>query len=215
MYLDSKDFQTVWALAHNWTGFDPEQTDPANLPQEIKDSIHRLLSAIWRQGLTGRTKRFAIFMDESFLSFVMDFKHFLRFYKCIKRGVFDKDYLNSIYVRRPEVIAFCEKEYLTVPPIWRIEELVQHMPIEEQDDENQGWYEELSDPRKRRVGCLEVAKRLWAMNQNLSYEQVYHHPDMRKYGNPGCFSFNAFKKWARPIASEFAKKGGRPKTSSD
>ena len=23
MYLDSKDYQTVWRLAHNWVGLDP------------------------------------------------------------------------------------------------------------------------------------------------------------------------------------------------
>jgi len=46
MYLDSKDFQTIWKLAHNWTGYDPDVTDPQALPQEVQEVIHRMMASI-------------------------------------------------------------------------------------------------------------------------------------------------------------------------
>lgn len=216
MYLDSKDYQTIWSLAHSWTGYDSDATDPQALPQEVQDVIYRMMAAIFRNGLPARTKRFLIFMDESLFTFIVDFRHYVRFYKCLHSDVFDKSYLKSLYVRRPNVLAWCEKEYLDPPPIWRISgPNTSAAQPDESDDENQGWYDELTEPRKRRAGCLEVAKRLWAINPNQTYEQVYNHQDMKKYGNPSSFSFNAFKKWARACAPDYAKNGGRRKESVD
>ena len=216
MYLDSKDFQTVWNLAHNWTGDDPESTDPQALSQEVKESIYRIMAAIFRSDLPARTKRFPIFEDESFFTFVFDFGHLLRFRKCLRNDTFDKHYLNSIYVRRPGVLAWCEKEYLDPPPIWRLNGQTPPASVpDESDDENQGWYDDLTEQRKHRVGCLEVAKRLWTIDPGQTYVQIYSHPDMKKYGNPSSFSLDAFKKWSRPFASDYAKSGGRRKESEN
>jgi hypothetical protein len=45
MYLDSKDYQTVWQLAHNWTGADPDKNSTDEIPTELKEAIHRLMHA--------------------------------------------------------------------------------------------------------------------------------------------------------------------------
>lgn len=216
MYLDSKDYQTVWNLAHNWAGIDPDSTDSQVLPQEIQQSIHRIVSAMVRGDLPARTKWFGIFIDDSFFTFLFDFRHYRRIHKCLHGDVFDKPYLNSIYVRRPGVLAWCEKEYLDPPPIWRLNEgATPTLVADELDDENQGWYDDLTDQRKRRVGCLEMAKKLWTLDPDQTYAKIYNHPDMKKYGNPSSFSLEAFKKWSRPFASEYAKSGGRRKETSN
>ncbi|BBJ24598.1 hypothetical protein W01_25250 [Candidatus Nitrotoga sp. AM1P] len=49
MYLDSEDYQTVWQLAHNWVGANPEISDPDLFSDELKHSIHRLMSAAINQ----------------------------------------------------------------------------------------------------------------------------------------------------------------------
>jgi hypothetical protein len=40
MFLDdSSNFLTVWRLAHNWVGADPEASDPNALPDELRHTI--------------------------------------------------------------------------------------------------------------------------------------------------------------------------------
>jgi len=66
MYLDSKDYQTVWQLAHNWVGADSEKSDPLQLSDELKHSIHRLMSAAINQTIPSRTMRISGHRDRSF-----------------------------------------------------------------------------------------------------------------------------------------------------
>ena len=38
MYIDTKDFQTVWQLAHNWAYVDPNKSDLSSLSPELVQS---------------------------------------------------------------------------------------------------------------------------------------------------------------------------------
>lgn len=213
MYVESDDFQTVWNLGHNWTSLDPDSTDLNNLPKDLKFAIQRILAAILRDDLPARGKKLAIFNDDSIFTFAFDFRHFYRIYKCIHRDVFNKAYLNSIYVKRAPVLDWCKKEYLDPPPCWQIEDkklIEDDSAYDSSDDENEGWYNDLSDRRKKRVACLEMAKKLWLINPEQTYEEIYNHQTMKQFGNPNIFSLEAFKKWSRPFSSEYAKIGGRP-----
>ena len=64
MYLDTKDFQTIWRLAHNWVGADPETSDPARLSIELKEVILRLMHASLNQVISVRTRNRAFFFEE-------------------------------------------------------------------------------------------------------------------------------------------------------
>lgn len=76
MYLDNtKEFQTVWRLTHNWVGADPDKSNPLALSTELKEVIHRLMHAILNQVIPVRTKNRAFFIEESFLATVIDFVH--------------------------------------------------------------------------------------------------------------------------------------------
>lgn len=207
MYLESYDYQTIWGLAHNWTGDDPDTTDPQNVPEEIRLHIHRLASAVFRRGLPARHKRFALFIDDSFFTMVVDFRHFVRFYKCIHSNQFDKAYLSRIFIKRSDVLHWCQKEFLTPPPLWNSEN--QSINKAETEDDGQGWYEELTVLRRQKVGNLEIAQKLWQQNPSLTYQEIYEHPAMKEYGTQGAFTFNAFKKAARRYAPEEITRGGR------
>lgn len=212
MYLDSKDFQTVWRLAHNWVGADADSSDPVSLSPELKDAIHRLMSAAINRAIPIRTRRFIIFMDDSAISLMLDFLHLRRFWKCLRKDVFDKAYLDSIYMKRSDVLRWCQNEFLPPPPIWRVQDA--HVSVSSHDsdeDEPADWYNDLTEKRKLRIACLEMAKKLWRINPEQSYEEVYRHPIMKQYGNPEVFSLSAFKRWARPFAPDAAKTGGKPK----
>ncbi len=216
MYLDSNDYQTVWRLAHNWVDADPDQSNPDALSDELKNSIHRLIHAAMNRALPSRTKRFVLLMDDSFLSLVFDFHHFRKFRRCLRADEFDKAYLESIYLKRGDVLRWCQSEFLAPPPIWQVtipstlksDERPNELE-DDADDDKDKWYEKISERRKQRITCLEIAKQLWKENPELSYREVYSHPTMTRYGYGASFTFETFKKWARPFASEYAKQGGK------
>jgi hypothetical protein len=214
MYLDSEDFQTIWQLAHNWVGTDPDQTDPnAPLP-ELKDAIHRLMSAAYSRTISIRTRRFAVFMDESFFTLITDFPHYRKFWKCLRHDEFNKAYLDSIYVKRGDVLRWCQNEFLSPPPIWQLAE-IENSPAsrnankEDEEEEDSSWYDVLTEKRKQKVACLEMARALWKINPKQTYAEIHQHPIMKMYCTPSVFSLRAFKKWSGRYASEYAKNGGR------
>jgi adenylate kinase family enzyme len=212
MYLDSNDYQTVWNLAHKWANSDPESNEIDKFPEEVKLNIHRITAAIFRNQLPARNKKRVILIDNSLLAWLIDFRHFKILRACINNDFFDKSYLNSIYVRRTHVISWCEKEYLPVPYIWdnKSQTVIANSEYDSSDDENDNWYNDLTERRKNRVACLELAKKLWKISPNKSYEQIYNDPTMKQFGNPNVFSLESFKKWARPFAPDQIKEGGRP-----
>lgn len=212
MFLDSKDFQTVWQLAHNWVNADPDASDPNALSVELKEAIHRLMAAAINRTLPIRTRRFKIFMDDSAFTVISDFHHFRKFLKCLRQDLFDKTYLNSLYLNRSDVLRWCQSEFLTPPPIWKLEQ-ISGAAHEESDDENAQWHKRLTDRQRRVITCLEIAKRIWKDNPALSYEDVYNHPDMIHQDKPRTFTLDSFKKWTREFAPEAAKAAGRRKES--
>lgn len=211
MYLDNKDFQTVWQLAHNWVNADPEKSDCNALSAELKEVIHRLMSAAFNRTISVRTRRMAFFNDDTFLSIIFDSHHFTKFWKCLRSDVFNKAYLDTIYLKRGDVLRWCQNEFLLPPPIWQTaiaNTLASHELTDDSDDDKDNWYDKVSPRRKQRIACLEIAKQLWKDNPELSYEQVHLHPIMTHYGYGASFTKDTFKKWARPFASDFAKKTG-------
>jgi hypothetical protein len=196
-------------LAHNWAKTDPEKSDCNALSAELKAIIHRLMSAALNRNISIRTRRMTFFIDDSFLSIVFDLHHFKRFLKCLRKDEFNKAYLDTIYLKRGDVLRWCQNEFLLPPPIWQttIADISTSNEItDDSDDDKDNWYDKLSERRKQRITCLEIAKQLWKDNPELSYEQVRLHPIMTHYGYGASFTKDTFKKWARPFASDFAKK---------
>lgn len=75
---NSPDFKTVWQLAHDWIGADPDKTDPNAISPELRTAIHRLMHAMSGREISARWKGWRIFIDDSFISSVFDFFHYLR-----------------------------------------------------------------------------------------------------------------------------------------
>ncbi|QOJ23018.1 MAG: hypothetical protein HRU78_04650 [Gammaproteobacteria bacterium] len=211
---NSPDFKTVWQLAHNWIEADPDKTDPTAISTELRIAIHRLMHAMSTKEITARWKGLRIFRDDSFLSSVFDLYHDFKFYRCLRNNRFDKHYLDNLYAKRNEVINWCiDVARLDPPSCWAAISL-QTSQSTETDEENKNWYDELTERRRKKTGCLELAKKLWEENPDQSYDQIYNHPIMKQYGNPSVFTKDSFQDWAKEHASEFAKKGGRRKKST-
>lgn len=209
MYLNGNDYQTVWGLAHAWAEKDGKESDPANLPLEVRENIFRILVAIRNKIITARTKRRLILVDDdSFMDFLYELPHYRRINRCLKDDLFDKDYLDSLHVWRPEVLGWCENHRLPIPPIWNPSELAFAQPLVDNNDNH--WYENLTPRMKSIVAALHIADRLWKENESLSYSDIYSHPDMVKFNKPPIFnSLDSFREWAKRVAPVKAKQRGR------
>lgn len=119
MFLDDDDYRTVWQLAHDWTGQDSRNNASIDPAPETKQVIHRILIAIRSKLISVRTISSIIFEDDSFWFFVFDIPHYLKFKACLRKNRFDKKYLDSLYVWRPEVIRWCENDRHPIPPCWQ------------------------------------------------------------------------------------------------
>ena len=128
-----------------------------------------------------------------------------------RKKPFDKAFLDQLYLMRSEVLHWCEKEFREPPACWMPQGMKSSNaePAQEASDDNDGWYEKITQPRRDKVACLEVAKHLWEQNPELSYEQVRLHPVMVQAGLRYVFTNKNFKRWAHPVAPDEAKRGGR------
>lgn len=119
MFLDGEDFKSVWQLSHNWVGEDPNETDVNAISSKLKTAIHRLMHAMINHEISARPRAGRIFEDNSLWTFVFDFIHYWRFYRCLRKDKFNKDYLDNLFVKRYEVIHWCtDVALLDLPPCW-------------------------------------------------------------------------------------------------
>ena len=217
---NNPDFKTIWQLAQDWAGEKSDQTDPNAISPKLRLDIDRLMRAIGSKEISARWKGHRIFIDDSFLTFIFDFRHAIKFYQWLMHNKFSKDYLDNLYVKRNEVIIWCDKVALIdPPPCWSHKKLatidyVNSEPVDP-DDENNSWYHKITERRRQRVVCIELAKQLWESNPNLSYEEMQKHPIMRQFGYSSTFSSKSFRKLVRDVASEFAQSPGAPTKSKE
>lgn len=212
---NNPDFKTVWQLAHDWAGEKSDQTDPNAISPELRIAIDRLIRAMGSREISARWKGNKIFMDDSFFTFIFDFRHFIKFYRWLMHNKFSKDYLDNLYVKRNEVITWCDKvALLDPPPCWSHKKFTSIDSVNSEqidpDDENNGWYEKITERRRQRVVCIELAKQLWKKYPGLTYEEMYEHTTMKELGYSAKFNFQNFRKLVRPVASEPAKMPGAP-----
>ncbi|MCE7914886.1 MAG: hypothetical protein DYH15_09470 [Nitrosomonas sp. PRO4] len=217
---NNPDFKTVWQLAHDWAGEKSDQTDPTAISPKLWIAIDRLIRAIGSKEISGRWKGHRIFIDDSFLTFIFDFRHAIKFYRWLMHNKFSKDYLDNLYVKRNEVIIWCDKvALLEPPPCWSHKKLaaIDHVNSElvDPDDENNNWYERITERRRQRVVCIELAKQLWQKNPSLSYEEMQSHPIMKEFGYSSTFSTKPFRNLVRIVASEPAQSPGAPTKSKE
>ncbi|PTQ85111.1 hypothetical protein [Nitrosomonas ureae] len=154
-------------------------------------------------------------MDNSFLSSIFDLYHTVKFYQCFRKNKFDKAYLDSLYIKRNEVLSWCKNViYLDPPPCWVLKTISSNdditAEVEDTDDENNGWYDKITKRRRQRIVCIELAKQLWEQYPGISYEEMHRHPTMEQLGYSSTFSFKSFKNLVRSVASEPAQLPGAP-----
>jgi hypothetical protein len=210
-----QEFLSLWVIAHAWEDLDPQATDTSNIPQSIRERLDMLMLAFMREELSIRQINGYRLLGHRWIHIFLGLnKSFNRLANNLfRKHSLEIEFIDQLFVKRSELLRWCEKEYLEPPACWAPSSSFKAPHVEHVEDSNEeedeSWYDKLTQQRRERVACLEVAKFLWEQNPDLKYEQVRLHPAMKQAGLSHVFNAKTFKKWARNVASEEAKRGGR------
>jgi hypothetical protein len=212
-----REFLSMWDIAHEWEGIDASSNDPNSPPEEIRHWLHKLILGYFRKELSLRkTNGYRVLPDDIHLFLINLNRYRERLAACLFKGIYQPELLHGTFVMRSEILAWCDKEYIDPPTCWTLAPQRENATTNDSDSEYDldGWYGRITDQRKQKVACLELAKRLWQQDRSRSYEEVRMHPLMIQTGFHTVFSPDTFKKWAREFAPQEAKQGGRRSASS-
>lgn len=215
-FLNTEDFESLWAASFRWLGMDPQNFDSAEPPDQVKQITFRLIRGFYTGDVLLRRQSGYKVPYEPILFFIMDVNPWRKqLWECQAKGRFDKVFLSSLYIERSNILSWCEKIRIDFPSFWAPAEATAAISSPDEDDDKDGWYERLTEQRRRKVACLELARHLWKQDRYLLYEAVRTHTLMKEAGLHSVFTPDTFKKWSREFAPEEAKQGGRrPQTST-
>lgn len=203
---DNPDFKTIWQLAHDWAGEKSDQTDPAAISSELRLAIDRLIRAIGSKEISGRWKGYRIFIDESFLSTIFDLRHYIRFFIWVRLNRFSKNYLDNLYVKRNEVITWCDTILLLdPPPCWMSKHLFDKQ-ISAKETKSYRPANETED----RIRCQAIASALWELDPAIHPVHMAQSTIMQRFGNGRDYSEETIKDWIKNVNPQKKRKKGAP-----
>lgn len=211
MHLDENpDYETIWKLAHNWADVDPEESDENTLSPELKQYVHRLLEAVDRQDISVRNNFRKIFVDESFISFIADFFHVIKIKSHLKSNKSNKIYLDSLYVKRSEVLNWCINDArLDPPPCWAPKQLANEK-LTNTNTKNYRPVNEIED----RIRCQVIAGTLWELDPTIHPNHIARSKILQRIGNGGQYEIETVTDWIAQIdpQKDYRKPGRPPKS---
>lgn len=206
MYLDDNpDYKTVWQLAHHWADLDPEKTDTSEIPPTLREHIIRLVMAIRNRVITVRTRNGVVFEDNSIIAFFEDIPHYLKTRICLSWGVFNKSYLDSLYVKREEVIDLCINSYCDFPPCWTPKRL----PYESVARKETKNYRP-ADENEDRIRCQAIASALWELDHAIHPIHMVRSKIIQQLGNGRTYDDETIKEWIKSVDPQKKRKKGAP-----
>ncbi|MER0171410.1 MAG: hypothetical protein DU489_12545 [Nitrosomonas sp.] len=203
---NNPDFKSIWQLAHDWAGEESNQTNPAAISSELRLAIDRLIRAIGSKEISARWKGRRIFIDDSFLSFIFDFWHAIKFYRWLIHNKFSKDYLDNLYVKRNEVIIWCDKILLlNPPPCW----MSKH-PLGEQISAKETKNCRPANETEDRIRCHAIASALWELDPAIHPAHMVQSTIMQRFGNGRDYNEGTIKDWIKSADPHKKRKKGPP-----
>ncbi|MBX3617030.1 hypothetical protein [Nitrosomonas sp.] len=203
---NNPDFKSIWQLAHDWTGETPDKTDPTAISPELRIAIDRLLRAISSKEISAKWRGRRIFIDNLLISLIFEPRHCMRFYRWLMHNEFSKDYLDNLYVRRNEVITWCDKVILLdPPPCWMPKHLLDKQ-ISTKEAKNYRSANETED----RIRCQAIASALWELDPAIHPVHLTQSTIMRRFGNGRDYSEETIKDWIKNVDPQKKRKKGAP-----
>ncbi|MBP6057816.1 MAG: hypothetical protein KA524_05240 [Nitrosomonas sp.] len=209
MFLDDNpDYQTVWQLAHNWTDADPNETDTNAISPKLREHIIRLMLAIRNRKISVRTRKRSIFIDDSVISLIVDTSHYLKTLNCLLKDAINKAYLDSLYVKREEVIDLCIKSHYDPPSCW----MPKHLPDEQLKTKEAKNYRP-ADETEDRIRCQAIASTLWELDPTIHANHIARSKILQKIGNGGLYKIDTIIDWIAELdpQKDYRKPGRPPK----
>ncbi|GJL76942.1 hypothetical protein [Nitrosomonas sp.] len=203
---NNPDFKTVWQLAHDWTGEEADKTDPSAISPALRIAIDRLIRGISSKEISGRWKGYRIFLGNLFLSFILEPIHCIKFYRWLIYHEFSTEYLDNLYVKRNEVITWCEKvALLDPPPCWRPKHLFDEQSA--QETKNFRPVDEADD----RIRCQAIASALWELDPEIHPSHMAKSVILQRIANGAQYELDTIIKWITEFdPQKESRKKGRP-----
>ena len=202
MYSESEDFRNVWGLAHEWAGYAPEKTGDGELPNQVKLNLQRLTTGILNKSLRAQTKRAALFIDDSLFTVLFEANHFFKLLYCKWGKSFDKSYLQSIYIRRPNFLEWCEKEKLPYADFWVLTQVIENQKVNNRP----------KNEAEDKAVCRAIAKVYWDIDPNIHPSHMVKSKAIRLFGNGNQYKDDkTIKAWIADLdPQQKVRKTGRP-----
>ncbi|MGZ0019156.1 hypothetical protein [Nitrosomonas sp. wSCUT-2] len=206
MYLDDNpDYKTVWQLAHDWANLNPEKTDTKAIPPVLREHIIRLILAIRNKKISARTRKRSIFIDDSVISLIVDTPHYLRTLSCLLKDAINKSYLDSLYIKREDVIDLCITSHHVPPSCW----MPKYLPdgqIIKKEAKNYRPANETED----RIRCQTIATVLWELDPAIHLVHMAQSTIMQRFGNGRDYGEETVKDWIKSVDPQKKRKKGAP-----
>lgn len=207
MFLEGKDYLSIWEVAHRWAGVDPDSTDPNNLPEDIRYYIHKMIEGYLGEELKlRRANGYRVVRDP--LPFILFWNLNLFFnymWSCLSEDHFDKCRLSNLYVRRRELLNLCKADEIEPPDFW-----VKQRPPEATSKANvtNRPKEEETD----RLLCQAIAATLWSLDPNIHPTHLAKSKVIQRYGQGRSYKdLNTIKRWIAEVDPlKNSRKPGRP-----
>ena len=206
MFLEGKDYLSIWEIAHRWAGFDPEATDQENLPEQVRYLIHKLIEGYLSNDLKLRRPNGYRVPREDQYFLIWNINTWLnQLWKCLNENVFDKKKLSNYFVRRSELLNMCEKEAVEPPDFWTkqrpettsVKPSINNRPKEEETD---------------RFLCQAIARTYWDIDPNIHPAHMAKARAILLYANGKQYKdSDTIKKWIAEVdPQKDQRKIGRP-----
>ncbi len=120
MFLEGKDYLSIWEVAHRWADFDPDATDPQDLPEQVRYFIHKLIEGyLGGEIILRRSSGYRLPRDPARIFLFWNINIWQKeLWKCLTEEVFNKAKLSNIFVRRSELLKLCAQEDVEPPAFW-------------------------------------------------------------------------------------------------
>lgn len=209
MFLYGEDFKSVWQLAHNWAGEDPSKTDVNAISPRLKTAIHRLMHAMAAHEISARSRKGLVLEDNSFLTFIADAYDYIKFYRCLRKDKFNKDYLDNLYVKRYEVIRWCTNVALIDPPPCWTPKRSSGESISTKETKNY----RPADENEDRIRCQAIASALWELDPAIHPNHIARSKILQRIGNGAQYDISTITDWITAFdpQQEYRKTGRPPK----
>ncbi|TNC96555.1 MAG: hypothetical protein FD121_1091 [Gallionellaceae bacterium] len=205
MFLEGKDYLSIWEVSHRWAGLDPDSTDPDNLPEEVRYFIHKMVEGYLGEELKLRKKDgYRVIRDPlHILIWSINFDlHYM--WSCLTKNNFNKRKLSDLYVRRREVINLCKLEEIEPPTFW-----IKQRPPETTTKANV-----TNRPKEEEVDrllCQAIAGSLWMLDPNIHPAHMVKSKAIQHFGQGRSYKdLNTIKRWLAEVDPIKNRNPGRP-----